>query len=451
MSKSTKTTTENKPPAWSEGLFKLGAAETERLYKSGVGGNTYMGSTVAPLSGTTMQGVNQLKQAGANWDTGGTRDIYAGIGAESVKDPFVAGLSTLAGNLGTTANKYYNPIASGQDGITTGNQYQGIVDKAGGKSAAESYLTDMASGKWLKEGNPYFNARLEGQLEDTAAQTRSLASGAGRYGSDVSNRMLTDRLGNLRTDALAQDWDRNLLAQLQTTGQIDAARSQGITNQLSALNGLTGTQSANIQNRLEAAGGLVNASAVQGGQLAQAGNLRGQGLDRAQTSANAMRDIDQQNYKNRLEGAKATLDAGNILDTQDQKLIADEVAKFYALDNQDWNRISMLLSGAAGSAGDYGIQNQTTRQPINIAGVLSGIGSLLSGKSDVRLKENIVHVGWMNGLRVFEFSYRGETARWRGVMAQDLPLSKHGALHVDDDGFYGVDYAQLGFPMTRVN
>lgn len=313
---SSSTTTTSNPPTWAKPLFELSGQEGLNLYKSGVGGNTYLGSTVAPLSGTTMQGVNQLAGAGANWNTAQSRPLFQGIGAQSVSDPFVGKIA-------------------------------GAADRLSGPTSAQANLQDMASGKWLREGNPYFNARLEDQLADTAAQTRSLMSGSGRYGSDVSNRVLADRLGNLRTQALAEDWDRNLQAQLAATGQIDASKI-----------GYAGTQ-----------GNLYGA----------AGNLRGAGLDRATTAASAMAGLDQQSFANRLAGADATLKAGGILDDQAQKLLSDEVAKFYALDNQDWTRLGMLQGAAAGAAGPYGTQLSTSRQSGSPLQALGAVGSLMRG------------------------------------------------------------------------
>src|SRR5438552_698055 len=87
MSKTSKSTQENKPPAWAEPLFKTSATDALNLYRSGVGGNTYTGSTMAPLSGTTMAGINQLANAGQGWDTSGTRPLYQGIGAAAVMNP----------------------------------------------------------------------------------------------------------------------------------------------------------------------------------------------------------------------------------------------------------------------------------------------------------------------------------------------------------------------------
>ena len=300
------------------------------LYNSGSGGNTWMGSTVAPLSGTTMEGVNQLAQAGANWNTAGD-----------------------------------NPV---------------------GGSAAAANLGDMASGKWLREGNPYFNDALQGQLDDTAAQVQSQFSGAGRYGSGANTGVLANRLGNIRASALSDQFNRDTQNQITATGMLDQQRNMG--------------------------------------------------LDRV-----------QQNFQNRLAGAGATLQAGNILDTQSQAQLGDEVQKFYALDNQDWNRLAMLQGAAAGAAGNYGTQNSTQRTPVNIGQMAAT--ALGAGKSDIRLKEAIKPVGERGGLKLYEFAYIGKPERYVGIMAQELPLG-HPAAILEDDGFFAVDYGHLGFAMERV-
>lgn len=330
MSKTSKTTTENKPPAWAQPLFERSATDAMGLYNSGAGGNTYMGSTVADLSDTTMAGVNQLAQAGANWNTAGD-----------------------------------NPV---------------------GGSAAAANLAGMASGDYLRNGNPYFNAALQGQLDDTSAQVQSAFSGAGRYGSGANTGVLANKLGNIRSTALSDQFNRDTQNQITATGMLDQQRNLG--------------------------------------------------LDRV-----------QQNFQNRLSGAGATLQAGQILDNQSQAKLMDEVQKWYAVDNKDWNRLAMLQGAAAGSAGNYGTQNSTQRTPVNIAGAL---GSIFSGKSDIRLKEDIRRVGTRNGLGVYEFAYTDEPGRWRGIMAQELPLGSD-ALIIEADGFYAVDYAKLGFAMERVS
>lgn len=348
MSKETKTTQENNPPAWAKPLFEQSASEANKLYSSGAGGNTWLGSTVAPLSGTTMTGVNQLAQAGQSWDTAGTRPLYQRLGASAVSPSY--------------SENNLSKIASGQD-------------------------------------NPYFEEALQGQLDKTAAQVRSTMSGMGRTGSGAETTALTDSLGNIRSNALYNQWNQNIQNQLAASGQMDSSRMAGLNTGLSA--------------------------------------------------TNAMAGLDQQNFQNHLAGAQATLDAGGIVDKQAQSQLSDDVAKFYALDNQDWTRLGMLQSAASGAAGPYGTQVATSRQPMNIGGLFSGLGSLM-GKSDLRLKENMVLLGEMNGIPIVEFSYRGKPERWRGTVAQGVPLAYGDALVMEDDGFYAVDYGRLGFAMEMV-
>lgn len=269
---------EASPPSWAEGLFRRSAQDAMNLYESGAGGNTYLGSTVADLSDTTMQGVNQLANAGQAWDTSGTRPLFQQIGAASASP--------------TYAEQNLSRIASGQD-------------------------------------NPYFEEALQGQLDKSAAQVQSLMSGAGRYGSGAHTGVLANELGGIRSNAMARQWNQNIQNQLAATGQMDSARFGG--------------------------------------------------LDRAFGAAGAMAGLDQQNFENRLAGAGATLQAGNILDTQSQRQLQDEINKFYALDNQDWTRLGMLQSAAAGAAGPYGSQLATSRttQPFNPFGIA---GALMGGK-----------------------------------------------------------------------
>lgn len=282
MGSSTSSSQTSSPPAWAQPLFTQSAKEAQNLYNSGAGGNTYTGPTVANLSGTTMSGVNQLATAGANTNTAGTRPLLQGIGAASA-----------------------------------------------GPSYAEQNLGDMANGSYLKSGNPYFNDALRGQLDQTANQVQSQFSGAGRYGSGANTGVLANSLGNIRSSALSDQFNRDSQNMLAANGQMDSTRNAG--------------------------------------------------LDRALSATNAMGAQDQQQFQNALTGAGATLQAGGLLDSQAQKQLTDQVNQFYASDNQDWTRLGMLQQAAAGAAGNYGTQtgHSSTSNPL---GALGAIGGLFGGK-----------------------------------------------------------------------
>lgn len=170
MSSPKTTTTEAKPPKWATPLFEQSAKEAQGLYNSGKGGNVYQGDTTAGLGSTTMGGINGLTQ-------------------------------TVAGMPKTTS--------SGTN------------------------LLDMASGAYLKSGNPYFNDALKGQLDSTANQVQSSFSGAGRYGSGANTGVLTQQLGNIRASAMSDQYNRDTSNMLTANGQIDQANSNLFQNQLS--------------------------------------------------------------------------------------------------------------------------------------------------------------------------------------------------------------------------
>lgn len=387
MSKESKTTQENKPPQWAEGLFTQSAADAGKLYNSGSGGNTYTGSTVSPLSSTTMSGVNQLAQAGQGWDTSGTRPLYQGIGQAAVSNPFMGELANLSG-------------------------------QAGQPTSAETNLQGYASGEYLNgEGNPFYRQRLEREIGDSNALIQSQFSGSGRYGSGANQGTIADNTSNMLMQGLENDYNRQEQNMFSANQQIDSSNQ--------------------------------NAMGLQGNFLSSAGGMYGQGIGQAQAAADSMSGIDQRNFTNQLTGAGATLQAGNILDQQAQSQLSDEVAKWYATDNEDWTRLGMLQTAAAGAAGPYGTQVATSRQPVGVGGIMSGLGSLM-GKSDARLKENIIPLGWNGGWPIYEFSYQGRQGRYIGVMAQDVFMRMPDAVFRGEDGFMMVDYRKIGAPLTRI-
>lgn len=415
MGSKTTSTQENKPPEWATPLFKQSAGIASNLYNSGVGGNPFMGSTVSPLSGTTMSGVNQLAQAGQNWNTAGTRPLWGGLGAASVSDPFISQIAGLAGGVqgGKTDTSGIYGGKTDTSGISAGQvgtgDYRGILDRAQAPTSASTNLQGYASGEYLKgDGNPFYRQRLEGDLADTAAQVRSLMSGSGRLGSDVSNDVLADRLGRLRTAGLEEDFNRQTQNQFNANAMIDAANQGALGQQLGAASGIAGIGAGNADRSLQAglgragfsagdldrglqagisragfdAGDLnraLEATGLQGNLLSSAAGLRGQGLDRAMSATGAMAGLDQQNFQNQLTGAGATLQAGGMMDKQAQAQLSDAVKQFYEQDNAEWQRLGLLQAAASGAAGPYGTQTGTSRTS-NPAAVLGGLGGLFGGK-----------------------------------------------------------------------
>lgn len=64
--------------------------------------------------------------------------------------------------------------------------------------------------------------------------------------------------------------------------------------------------------------------------------------------------------------------------------------------------------------------------------------------SDKRLKENIKRIGASDsGIGIYEFSYKGFSNRWRGVMAQELLKSHPTAVSRHENGFLMVNYGKI--------
>lgn len=72
--------------------------------------------------------------------------------------------------------------------------------------------------------------------------------------------------------------------------------------------------------------------------------------------------------------------------------------------------------------------------------------------SDIRLKEDIVHVGTNHlGLGVYQYRYKGLDGVWEGVMAQEVEIMHPRAINPLPMGYKAVDYASLGLTLRRVH
>jgi len=228
----------NAPPPWAVPLYAQGGADARALYASGRGGNVYQGQRVANLSDETRQAVDALRQ---------------------------------------------NAQGFGNAGLT------GLMQAP---TQAAQNLTTMARGEQVGN-NEAFNTSLQGALDGAATTINSRLSGAGRYGSGAHNRVLATELGNIASRANAEQYNRDVDAQLAANAQIDRAN----------------------QNQLGAAGNFLQQQADAWTQA-----LRG----------------------------------GQVRDNQTQNKLDSEQQKWLETDNREWERLRLLQEAANGLAGDYG-------------------------------------------------------------------------------------------------
>ena len=111
-----------------------------------------------------------------------------------------------------------------------------------------------------------------------------------------------------------------------------------------------------------------------------------------------------------------------------------------------------------GAMGSYKNGADNAAANANPMGSLLGAGAQLGaasiGKwSDRRLKQDITQVGRdeRTGLNLYEFAYKSDpTARYLGVMADEVLQVMPSAVHTNAEGFMSVDYAALGLEMTKL-
>lgn len=84
------------------------------------------------------------------------------------------------------------------------------------------------------------------------------------------------------------------------------------------------------------------------------------------------------------------------------------------------------------------------------AGSAAGSAQLASLFSDIRLKENIEHVGMEKGHNIYEFDYKDGSGRFRGVMADEVEKIEPDAVTVHSNGYKMVNYDKIGLQMERV-
>lgn len=96
-----------------------------------------------------------------------------------------------------------------------------------------------------------------------------------------------------------------------------------------------------------------------------------------------------------------------------------------------------------------------------IAGVVTAIivhnnrdndSTVQQGPSDQRLKRDIKPLTVTDkGIKIYSFHYLGDDRLFSGVLAQDLLQNPEtaDAVSKDENGYYSVDYAQLGLPIIN--
>ncbi|WP_455465840.1 tail fiber domain-containing protein [Bartonella sp. B39] len=310
-------------------------------------------------------------------------------------------------NKGLGGNVYQGQRVAGL-GTVTKNALTGLEQAAGqynnpaltqwfnAPTQSATNLLGMAKGDWIGS-NSKFNAALQNALNKTSDAINQSMSGAGRYGSGAHTGVLAGELGALATNATAQQYNQDINNMMNANQMID----RSLYDQINAAN-----------------------SYYQGQSNAQSNALKG----------------------------------GIIQDMNRQSALDAERQRWMEQDNQGWNRLGQLLGVGTQAAGNYGttsgkstIMPSVTKDPLRDAQQVLGLVGGILGLSDVRAKENIVLVGEKNGYPLYDFNYKGDPQRYRGVLAQEVLRLNPDAVYVNaKTKLMHVHYEKIGLKMEKV-
>lgn len=282
--------------------------------------------------------------------------------------------------------------------------------------------------------------------------------------------------GSKSKSGSAQDWAKPIAtsAANTATGIFNANQPNlnAITQQVQGLLPSLQTKYQNGNPALNSAQGY--AKSVLGGQYLKQGNPYLQGMINA-TNRDVTNQVGaaygsrgsfggtawQENLGRTLADAQNSLRYGDYSAERDNMQEAMSAAPQMAA--ADYLGIQPLLQTATTAAalpytgleaytGSLGtlFNGGVTKQSNGIGGIVSGVGSMMSGAaalSDIRVKKDIAKVGELeDGLGVYDFRYvwEDDTPLHRGVMAQDVEKLRPWALGPTfGDGYMTVDYSKL--------
>ena len=330
------------------------------------------------------------------------------------------------GKVGGQVDMANNFLNQGGQQIGLANQYtQQGVNPITGQEISQNidYYMNPFTGQVVN--------RAIGDIQDEGArqgsQIGSLASNAGAFGgtrqalleSELGRNMqrsIGDVSGQLRSQGFES-------AAQKATQNLNAGRDRYLTGANTALQGAG--QFANLAQGANQGASIFNdlgRNFLQGKELMY--NIKRQNDMDTINTGNMQRDLAQQNQQ-------VPLTQQDYM-TQLLRNLVLPLAQGGQQSTERGATDGLLKSGAGlGGLAKAG------------SGIISGLGSLFS---DISLKENIEKVGNKNGFNIYEFSYIGDDARYRGVMAHEVREIMPEAVE-NEFGFMKVNYNMIGVPM----
>jgi|1_EtaG_2_1085319.scaffolds.fasta_scaffold30992_1 hypothetical protein len=302
-----------------------------------------------------------------------------------------------------------------------GNVAQGYADDA--VKAIAPTTADMMSGQVnMGEGSPY-------------------ASMMDALGTQTMNQLTGKILPGIRQNIVQYQPGGGSRGDIVQANAIAAANQQ-MLNKAAEMYG--GAYSQAQAQRLPAVQQALGAYGQASDAAIRAGQLGLSGFDQAGSLS-----TEAFNAYPSLMGAPISMyqqiqDVGDKRQAMSQAAIDQDVARYNYQSMSDQNALADFMSMISG---DYGGSKtvpgpsgmQTLGQVASIAGSLA---PLVAGFSDIRIKENIEPDGTWHGHNVYTYNFKGRTNRSRGVMAQEVEITRPDAVF-EIDGIKHVNYGAL--------
>ena len=132
-----------------------------------------------------------------------------------------------------------------------------------------------------------------------------------------------------------------------------------------------------------------------------------------------------------------------------QSAIDRDMARYEYQANAPMNALRNYMAMVTGDYGSTGTQTSPGPSGLSQLGQVAGIASTLFGMSDVRLKDNVTHIGIDRGYNIYSWDWNkkalelGVDTPTYGVMAQEVLETNPDAVELMDNGYYAVNYGEL--------
>jgi hypothetical protein len=392
-----KQTTQATSEPWkaAQPALKTALSGAQNLYKKGIGGEIFTGSTVIPWDQQTKKGMNFI-QSGANANLAGKglsgqyQDV---INQGGYTDDQRRSADVLEGVMGGTG------LTDGQQGVMeglgktiAGGGYNDALRSAQGglqalasnpfnsyQQSALQNTQSTANSNFDVNANPAFQDVLR-QAQGAARDSVNMsAGGAGRYGGGVHQGNLASEVGDLTSRMVGgeyQNWQNRR----------DAANSNlfnmgqtGIGTQMNANQGVAGIGQQAMGNMQNAQSNLFNM-----GQT---------GITNRTNAANSLYGMGQQAlgnlgtaYTGMQQPANDLMKIGGMNEDLATRKMNDKLRVFNEKQNKPWDQLGRLnaIASGAGQMGGTQTQSQPGQNPfLSALGYgatgLGALGSFLGG------------------------------------------------------------------------